>query len=153
LLRRRRRVGEVEGECVEGSSAEFAPAGGDWALGVHGAGFEVADENFGSFAAEGLVGLVAVGFGGEGGIERRLGLVDLVEDAHAGETGPVVVVDAGAGADAGDGVAWAYAEIVEGVGGAEGVAVVPSSRIFDEDEIAAKLTYDAGGFSDGKEAE
>ena len=102
------------------------PAGGDWVGAGHEAGIEVADEDLGAFAAGDVVGLFAIGCGGEVRVERRIGLVDLGEDANAGETRPVVIVGACDGADAGDGVAGADAEGVEGVGGGEDVMVIPS---------------------------
>src|ERR1700722_7121977 len=123
---------KVEGKGVERGVVEFAPPGGDGIGSGHQAGVEVADEDFSPFAADDFVGLAAIWHGDEVWVEWPFGLVDFGEDADAGEARPVDIVETGAGADAGDGVAGADAEIVEGVGGLKGFAIVPSCRVLDE---------------------
>ena len=81
-----------------------------------------------------------------------LGLIDLGEDANASDASPVVVVDAGAGSDAGDGVAGADSEFVECGGRLEGLGVVRSSGVACGD-MTAKIEDDARGLSDGEEGD
>src|SRR6266851_4856614 len=145
--------GEVQGKSVEVGLAEFVPAGGDWVGAGHEAGIEVTDEDLGAFAAGYVVDLFAVGHGGEIRVERRVWLVDLGEDANACEARPVVIVGAGDGANAGDGVAGADAEGVEGMGGGEDVMVVPSCGRQGEDEVTTQFADDARGFSNGEQSE
>src|SRR5580704_18433920 len=121
-------VGEVEGKKVEVCFVELMPPGGNGVGAGHEAGIEVADEDFGTFAACYVVGLFAVWHGGEVRVERRVGLVDLGEDANAGQARPVGVVHAGEGADAGDGVARADTQGVESVSRWKDIVVVPSGR-------------------------
>ncbi len=64
-----------------------------------------------------------------------------------------MVVEAGAGADAGDGVSGADAEGVERVGGVEDVGVVPAGGDWCEGEIAAEFADGACGFANGEECE
>jgi hypothetical protein len=88
----------------------------------------------------------------EGG-DGCFGHVDLGGDADAGEARPVLVVEAGLVADAGDGVAGADAEVREGLGGVELGGRVPAAGIADGGELAAIFKDGAEGFSRGEERE
>src|ERR1700761_6354063 len=128
------RSGEIEGENVEMSLIELAPVGGDGIGASHEAGLgEVADEDFRSLATRDVVSLFAVGNSGEAGIEFGAGYVDFGEDADTGEPSPVVIQDAGDGADAGNGVSGPDAQVVEGMGCAKDVVAVPTGRRIGED--------------------
>src|SRR6201996_9833092 len=132
---------KIEGKGVEGGAVQFAPAGGDGVGASHEAGGEVADENLATLAAHGINDLIAVGHSSESGENRVLcGLVDLGEDANAGQSCPVMGVEASFVSNTGNGIARAYAEGIERVRCSVGVRVVPSGGGLGDLEVASQLS-------------